>query len=230
MSTRLKVYHGVAVLSLDYHSGDEFNLENRFVLQVLVGCFFAGIALGVFGGFPCTTWSNARRPRLRSKDHIYGFPELSPADASLAKQGNATLAATRGRVHKCIQLRIPVVLENPHSSLAWHEPLMTKLMQDSSCRVHVLDQCLFGAKWRKHTRLVSWNAVENTLLDNMCGRSSICSRTGLEHIRLRGYAGGGVSNAMLAQSYPSQLTAAIAKWLVNSVDTLHMEHLCQLAG
>lgn len=99
---------------------------------------------------PCTTFSVARRPPLRSRLCPYG----APSDAK-AQEGNRlflrcfTLLWRQGRVGRAGSL------EHPHgSSCAALPPIVRTWL----CR-HTLSICEFGTSWRKDTDLYVVNAA-----------------------------------------------------------------------
>eukprot|EP00974_Lingulodinium_polyedra_P062941 6076097-Lingulodinium_polyedra.AAC.1 len=70
-----------------------------------------------------------------------------------------------------------------------------------------LDQCQYGAKWRKRTKLAVKNIdIRDTgRLHRLCGaRRGICSRTGKAHWHLQGSLPGGGSACAAAAEYPRE--------------------------
>eukprot|EP00959_Pyramimonas_sp_CCMP1952_P148597 3108849-Pyramimonas_sp.AAC.1 len=56
--------------------------------------------------------------------------------------------------------QIPVVIENPLTSMAWQVPEMKRLMAHRSCKIAVVDQCMFNTPWKKPTTIVGWSVSE----------------------------------------------------------------------
>ena len=110
-------------MSVDIHQSPFFDLTSREVQQTLIGCMQSGLILGVWIAFPCTTFSIARRPALRSREFLTGLPSLrddkKAQKAILA--GNRTLSAALRFAKVCGRLKIPTIFENPQSSLAWQD-------------------------------------------------------------------------------------------------------------
>ena len=78
----------------------------------------------------------------------------------------------------------------------------------------------------KDCRLVC--AVSSTPHCKLCGStSSICSRTGLPHIILKGTVNGKV-RTKLAEPYPPPFASAGARWIINSAEAKTQAYLQQL--
>ena len=74
-------------------------------------------------GFPCITWSRARKkdnlgpPPLRDDDKfLYGFENLNERDEKAVKEGNAMLKIIEGLIELAVLHDVLVILENPASS------------------------------------------------------------------------------------------------------------------
>eukprot|EP00959_Pyramimonas_sp_CCMP1952_P460446 9479883-Pyramimonas_sp.AAC.1 len=150
-------FQGESCISFDVLNGPEYDLSNAVVVNVLIGWIQSGIVKGVFAAFPCSSWTPALFRQIRRSWCPYGIPDPTPAEAVRLNLGNSTLMATRRLVRACIKQKVPMLRENPHASKAWREPNMAALMGHPSCRQLVLDQCAFGARWRKRTRFVGWH-------------------------------------------------------------------------
>ena len=74
--------------------------------------------------FPCTTFSQDRKPTLRSTACVAGLPQMlaDPRTARLIIDGNRTLEATFKFIRLCIALGVPAVAETPATSIAWADP------------------------------------------------------------------------------------------------------------
>ena len=66
--------HGLGVLAFDVAAGAEFDLTAPLVQRIILGWMRAGIVAGLWLAFPCGTYSIARHPALRSKEHLRGLP------------------------------------------------------------------------------------------------------------------------------------------------------------
>eukprot|EP00972_Heterocapsa_arctica_P014211 2091930-Heterocapsa_arctica.AAC.1 len=85
--------------------------------------------------------------------------------------------------------------------------------------MQILDMCAFGARWRKHTRIVGWNISEGapTVSRACSGHKGICSFIQKQHFVLEG-----PKNTLLAQVYPWRLSYNIADILIASMRQCHM--------
>ena len=88
----------------------------------------------------------------------------------------------------------------------------------AGCEVFVVDQCSFGAKWRKRTRLACGNLEEQDLeifKGRLCrGTSFRCSTTGQPRWILSGTEKGR-DRTSLAAAYPKRFAAALARCLTS---------------
>ena len=115
----------------------------------------------VWMGTPCTTFSVARKPALRSLDHLYGKPKgiLSPDDLAAVQQGNYFAFKSANMAWTCLRHGIGFAIENPepwpeHPSL-FVLPELLELQQDPRVITANFDQCTLGAETTKPTRIVS---------------------------------------------------------------------------
>ena len=206
VARRLKKISKHGAIAFDIRNGLHFDLTNRTVQQMIFGWVKSGRVLGILAAFPCTTWSNARRPALRTPAALRGLSHMleDPRTRAQIEAGNRTLdfAAKLGRLcerHGCL-----LVLENPSTSLAWQEPQLVRLAEKAT--VHILDQCQYGAPFRKRTRLLVLNGHPEAALERRCsGARGRCSRTGLLHASL---VGGAATRP--AQVYPLEFAKALA--------------------
>ena len=126
-------------------------------------------------------------------------------------------------IRTCIKYHVPCMLENPSSSMLWQaHPIMQVLNHDAQKSI-TCDQCQFGARWRKRTRIASWFCHGVDSLDLRCtGHGGMCSRNGRPHIVLKGQSPSGALWISISQEYPSQLSNVLATILTQSyISTLH---------
>ena len=64
---------GYAAVAFDIHESPMYDLCNRYVLPVVKDWICNGLAAGIWFGTPCTTWSQACRPAVRDRLHIWGM-------------------------------------------------------------------------------------------------------------------------------------------------------------
>ena len=84
----------------------------------------------------------------------------------------------------------------------------------SGCFRIVVDQCLFGARWRKRTALLFGNVARDDVecLNLMCRGRGICDRTKRPHFNLEG---GG--RTRLAKTYPPRFCHTLIRALTAEV-------------
>jgi hypothetical protein len=224
---------GYASLGFEIEEGPEFDLLRPATNALIAGWIKSGIVRGLWMGTTCKSWSRARRgppgsgwAPIRSNAHIWGIPNLVDKNLSKVRDGNATLRQTCEVIRVCLAHGVPVMLENPISSMMWLAPPLAKLLQHQTCQCITLDQCQFGSRWRKRTRLATWGCGALPRLARLCqGRGGICSRTHKPHIVLSGTSSSGVLWTSLAQAYPTRLCTAVASAFIEASGTLQLQRL-----
>ena len=216
---------GFACLAFEIHNGPQYDLLRPCIHKRIVGWIRSGVICGVFLGTQCSSWSAALHgppssnwPRLRSNVHILGLPGLFEVGKEKVRIGNKQVQLSSQIVSWCHKCNVPCMLENPRTSLLWKYPRLVPLLKLSACQVHHLDQCQYGARWKKATTLAAWNTGHGLRLDSQCtGRKGICSMSGKQHIILTGKS---TEHNMLwtsvAQEYPVPLARQIAQLLVSA--------------
>lgn len=197
---------GYACLEFDIAKGPAYDLCRPSVQRFLRALLGQGHVLGVWFGTPCTSWSIACRPALRSRAAIWGLPResLAPHRLPTLDTGNQTLLVTCGLIRACLKFKVPCMLENPASSLLFHAPPMQSLLSHEQCVQQVCTLCAYGAKWRKLTRVAAWNVASNPFSRQCSGRQGKCSFTSRHHVRLSGNAPGGIPWSRIAGAYPAR--------------------------
>ena len=218
------------VLRLDLKDNPAFDLSCAAVCRTLCGWIGSRHVRGLFIAFPLSTWSRASRGRYRSASCIHGWPDLDPVALRNCLYGNRTLLTTVRLIRAAVRAGVPVIVENPYTSMAWLEPSLASLMRHSSCITTVCDFCQFGKPWRKRTRLAGWNVISPPAdLHRTCGgKCGICSRTGRRHIALEGRQAGYGQMTAAAEAYPAEFAAAAARWLRDSANAIETVRLNQL--
>ena len=147
--------HGA--LALDIALGVWGDLKNKFVLQVLRGWITSGRIAGVWLAFPCTTFSLARHPALRSSAEPRGMKcwRTFVREQALIEQGNRTMDAAVDLANCCLHSGVPAALENPIGSYAWKCHGLQKLCRHRCVRSCRVDFCRFGCRWRKRMLIVA---------------------------------------------------------------------------
>lgn len=219
------------VLAIDSRLGEWCDLTRPAVQTVIGGWVKAGLVKGMWAGFPCTTWSVSRWPALRSNDHPWGLPEClaQPRLDKCIKLGNATLRATVKVLRACLKMRVPSILENPHSSRAWQTPSMQHLAALDACQTVVCDCCQWGSPWRKRTRLMCFFVPRANHMARMCtGKHGMCSR-GKPHVHIRGPDPSGQLRSRLAEPCPKTFATSAAKVLWYAAEHRQLERLFSVA-
>ena len=172
---------------------------------------------------PCQTFSLARdrsRP-VRSRELPWGFlaSQLTPDDAIAVLLGNRLAQSALTLFRSFVKLGIPTILEHPLTSRLWHTAEICDLSHNKHVSIVELDQCQFGAKWKKATRLLCAhvNQEDLTMLSRRCKPvGCICSRAKKPHWQLSGGGPGGLRRTRIASEYPPQLARAIVSTLLAS--------------
>ena len=123
---------------------------------------------------------------LRSRSHPFGVPGLPAHQQAAVTAGNCFLRFSISLMSICRRMGIACMLENPHGSGIWQNPLMIAALQWTESKQHVVDFCCFGTPWRKRTRVLAVHAcLPNSSV--LCrGSCKLCSETGVPHVRLMG--------------------------------------------
>jgi len=218
---------GYAVIAFELDEGPEFDLTRPCVLDVIRGWIRGGCVLGLFFGTPCSSWSSARRGLpgapggpMRSDAYPMGLPNLSPADQHRVLIGNRTLIASTQLIRLGLQFGLPMLIENPCTSRLWKAPKLLRLTADSD--LCIFDQCQYGSRWRKRTKVHGWNVSNLSRLRRLCsGRKGLCSKSGLHHLILSGNdPASKLPMTRIAQTYPAMLSKVLASILGDSSSSL----------
>ena len=217
---------GYGCLSFDLSLGPEFNLVIPAIHSLIKSWIVSGCIAGVMIATQCSSWSRARHGPtnsswgpIRSNQYIMGIPNLSDRDAQKISNGNIQMYKTADIIKCCVRFGIPVILENPATSMLFLAPPIRRLMSLSCNHSVVLDQCAYGARWRKRTRFACWNVNIPDDFRQVCsGHGGICSHSNKYHIILSGRSPSGVLWTRLAQEYPSRLYHRLAVILSESFE------------
>jgi len=135
-------------------------------------------------------------------------------------------------IRTCISLGIPCMFENPSTSLMWKAPPVHRASLSMFCHDFVFDQCQFGTRWRKRTRILAWHCCSCDSLERKCsGHKGICSRSRKPHIVLSGSCkGSGKLWTAIAQEYPSKLCDVIAATLAASSNASRIKNRLKICG
>ena len=81
-------------------------------------------------GIPCSSFSCARFPRLRSKWHPAGIPSLKGKDKAALVLGEKLFNDSCDLIHKACMEKKLITIENPASSMLWKHPRMLELFAE----------------------------------------------------------------------------------------------------
>lgn len=166
-------------LVIDEERHDLLKDENfQFYLRALE----TGAVCYLHLALPCSTFSMARWPKIRSKMFPRGLPArlLSQADRQRLRESNKLterafrLAIAAGRAG-CM-----VTVENPKNSLLWHHPAYHKWTKAIATQSWCFDMCRFGTPYLKPTKIVADAGLDLSVLALSCDHPD-------RHVRLSGW-------------------------------------------
>ena len=119
---------------------------------------------------PCSTYSQARYPRIRSSACPGGLPasQLTAHDRDVLKYANKITKNTFHAMRELSRKGYPVTLEQPSGSLMLKVKLFKTWACESGALPTVLDYCQFGMLYRKRTCLWSSPGAFLTGLARKC--------------------------------------------------------------
>ena len=222
--SRASKYLRVPAHVYEIERGPEFDLCNRENLRRLCRDARARRLIAAMIATPCTSWSQARNRTnvIRSRLEPWGvrFPgkPLSTRDRESLRLGNATMRATLVLIKCFEECKVPWCLENPASSNMWHVPQLKKLLKEKHIRLVEIDQCSFGQPWRKRTKLLFSRCdpqdLESFEQRHKCHGRRRCDFSGREHLQLTGSGPDGKPLTRKAQTFPSKMCRALARFLL----------------
>lgn len=208
------------VFEVDICHGNMFDLSKRRLQQQLLTFIKHNNVQFVWLGTPCNSWSRARRndgrgpgPLRDDAQYLYGFPSLCPRDFDKVRLGNCLMRFSARVFRLCLDLQIPVILENPHTSRLWLAPPIKHLLQHGKVDACFTDYCQEGTPWRKRTRLMFAHVNLRPCLRQCQGARGICSYSQAAHVTLSGQDSKGQWMTLNAQPYPHRLCRRIASVL-----------------
>ena len=174
-------FAGSWVENWEFENGEEFDLLDRSILAALMSRIKRGEFWWIHMGPPCSMFSVARLPRLRSRRHPWGLPTLSAADRMLVKQGSLMCLVALEVARLCLRLGIAFTWENPESSMMWEFPPVQEFLSLPGVFSYTVTYCGYGTAWKKPTRFVA-NREELRGIARRChGQRGICSFSGCAH-------------------------------------------------
>ena len=194
----------------------------------------SGKVAAVWAGITCASWSMARRgpadysgppPPLRSSDDagIWGLPNLRPRDQERVRLGNRLVRWLCRLTQHCIQLKVPILVENPQTSRLWLCPPMRSLL-DKHGRSEVFHACQFGEAFKKPTKVAMWNCNMSDFARTCKMSNGMCSNIGAPHWQLSGVDESGQWRSAQAATYSHGLCRCVAKELVTMLSAPQESH------
>ena len=168
-------------------------------------------------GIPCRTLTSARRndggPRpLRSNYYPEGLPELHEFEAEKVRNANDLIASTLEIIADVVAAKFHFSIENPLFSFLWRLASVRQAFRHWRHVSVCLDFCMFGAPWRKPTRLET-NFPGLRVLAKRCPGRAV---HGHRHVVLAGREWDAARQRLVwkttaAQVYPDLFSRAFAK-------------------
>ena len=195
------------------------DLCSGVLVRNLISAIRRGEVLAVMSAPPCQTFTVARcsSDPMRSKLHPLGLPHLMNEKLAIVKRANTCVANLMRILRAAHACSVPWVVENPHSSFLWQAPSFVKMAAQDRVDTAVVDQCAFGARWRKRTRFLIGNVPSDEIasLQQLCrGQHGICGFSRKKHLVLQGKAPGNVNWTRIAQEFPPGLARRLARTLL----------------
>ena len=172
---------GFKSLIWDTQHGPQFNLGAPGVEKSLRNCLKSGRVKGVCFATPCTSFSLARNRTNDIRSELFPWGNPTPRhpiiehDRESLRVGNQLMKLTIRLVHLCLHLCIPWCFENPAYCRTFDTPEWQSIIAKPGVHEVVFDQCSFGTRWRKPTRLV-FGCIDESDLGMSEGR--VCSGHG----------------------------------------------------
>ena len=166
--------------------------------------------MGIWAAPPCSSYSIARRPALRSTEYPLGLPTLNERDQLRVDAANWVTKCATLLLSLASRLGIPWVMENPQSSLIWKVPAVQQLSRRAHCEDTLLHQCQFGTPHKKNTILKSAGMVAMWKLERRCCPVlGLCSFSDQPHVHLSGKVHN-VCRTAHAAAYPKGMAEQLA--------------------
>ena len=195
---------GFRVYSFDVLQGDGGDLLRPSVKRRVLRMLSSGMCLGVLAGVPCTSFTRAHRHPIRSACRPHGIAGLSERDQDKVTKGNQLFRNAVDFFRCCRRYRVPFVWENPRTSFQWLMPESKTIARwAEGVDIHI-DQCGFGARWRKAITLRCFRIVAPERFERRCRRPRgdlNCQYTGKPHIVLEGRDSRGIHWTARAAAY-----------------------------
>ena len=124
--------------------------KQRFYLFRILDRYYDYVHLGP----PCSSFSVARTPPVRTSVFIHGLPDLSEKDRAKVREGNALCYFSCRCLEAATSAGIVSSLEQPWSSFMWKMPCLKKITTRATSYRMRTDFCAWGEPWQKRTGIL----------------------------------------------------------------------------
>ncbi len=131
--------------ALDIVHGAAEDFSRREVRRMLLRKIWAREVAYVHLAPPCSTFSIARTPPIRSRQCPFGLPGL----------GNRLARFSLQVLKVCLRMEIACTLEQPQSSWMLRLPPFWNFRRRTGVPEVTLDFCMYGEMWRKRTTIIA---------------------------------------------------------------------------
>ena len=199
------------VTTYDIIDGDDQDLYDESVWHEIYGLLSGGAFVCVCAGPVCSSFSKAIVPAIRSREHPYDLPGISPKFVEKCKRGNYFVKKLVEMIRQFNQ-SMNFLIENLDSSWLFALLEVQSLVDKGIVGTYRCDMCAFGTLWRKRTRFIC-------TLPDLLHQKNLCQcRADERHIVLRGSPKGcSINWAKIAESYPRALCEMLALCVCRTV-------------
>ena len=123
--------HGLAIFEWDIRWSPQHDLLEGRLQKLLRGWLRSGLVRLLWLGTPCTTFTSMQNLRaggpLRTAALPFGVEGLPPHQQANVSAGNIFLRLSASLLAICRRMNIIAVMENPHTSSLWQNPLVVRM-------------------------------------------------------------------------------------------------------
>ncbi len=166
--------------TFDMANDESQNILNDAVFLDLIQSVVDGRYGALHLGVPCTTWTRARRPALRTESFLFGVPNFPARSRRQLEEGSEIARRSLVLLNLASSQGLWVSLESPLTSLLWLHPGYRLWQSDWSISCATVHYCAWGSLFKKPTRLAA-SYPEIVQLNSQCPGDHV-------HVVLRGKA------------------------------------------
>ena len=218
------------VFSFDLNQGVAGDISRKAVLGRILRLLASGQCRGILAAPPCTTYSTARNPPLRTWCRPRGRRDLAGRELQQVLAANTLVDHLGVILERAQLLGVPWLVENPASSLLWRERLFRRFGRLETVKIIKTHLCGFGCPWRKPTSLMCSRLAAPERLERTCTTClplKVCSFSGRPHIPLRGRDEAGMAWTRRAQAYSPQFSQQLARVFIDGAWFLEFQDRLQ---